>query len=99
MASQPYAVVEQHKGTCSTGKPMRRRPVTGQLDQVAARFSIQEAGADHRTEQKRCQGSWQRLVGFRRVGVYKKPLITMEDFEWQGSSHSVWGLFQVGSED
>jgi len=39
-----YGVVEQHKGIRSTGKPMRCRPVTGQLDQVAARYSIREAG-------------------------------------------------------
>src|SRR5579863_2442794 len=42
-----HAIVQQHQRIRPPRQPVCSRPVTRQLDQVAARFAVQEPRADH----------------------------------------------------
>jgi hypothetical protein len=51
-------------------QPMRGGTVAGQFNQVAARFGVQEARADHGNDENRSRIGWQEIFpDFRRVGV------------------------------
>ena len=48
-----HAFVQQHQRVRAPRQPVRSRTVARQLNQVAARFAVQEAAADHPSKQNR----------------------------------------------
>ena len=62
-----HALVQQHQRVGPPGQPVSHRTIAGQVNQVATRFGVKEAGADHAMTRVAAE-----LIRKRRIRVLKE---------------------------
>ena len=71
-----HAFVQQHQRVGAPRQPVLGQAVAGQLNQVVARFAVQDSQGGSSMNQNRLSRRWQAVFpDFRRVGVYDKIIL------------------------
>src|SRR5258708_28583352 len=72
-----HPIVQQQQGIGPPRQSVSHRPISGQFNQVATRFGVKEAGADHAMTRIVVE-----LIRKRRIRVLKESGYTMSTFTY-----------------